>query len=68
MPGGLGAGVTWLKLRSGTALVPVVQSADRAFSFVCEMPDPASGKKHQHLRLIGNRWVARSPGLPCPYP
>jgi hypothetical protein len=42
-----GGDIPWLKVRSGTSGVPIVQSADRAFSFVCEFPDtiPAPARR-----------------------
>jgi hypothetical protein len=47
VPAEFGIDVTWLRVRSGTAIVPVIQSADRAFSFVCEFPDrvPAPARR-----------------------
>jgi hypothetical protein len=41
VPAGLGSAVQQLKVRSGTSTVPIVQEADRSFSFVVEVPDPA---------------------------
>jgi hypothetical protein len=37
----LGRDVTWVKVRSGTAGIPVRQDADREFKFVVEFPDAA---------------------------
>jgi hypothetical protein len=54
VPLGFATDVSWLKVRSGTALVPVPQSADRMFSFVCEMPDVAPAKR----RAAG--WAGRT--------
>jgi hypothetical protein len=39
LPIDLGQDVAWLKVRSGTHAAPVVQEADREFSFVLAVPD-----------------------------
>jgi hypothetical protein len=41
MPLDYGNDVTFIKVRSGAALTPIVQETDRAFSFVCAFPDTA---------------------------
>jgi hypothetical protein len=38
LPPGLGAGVQYVKVRSGTRNLPVSQEAPREFQFVLEMP------------------------------
>jgi hypothetical protein len=38
LPAGLGAAVSFVKIRSGTAALPVTQQADRQFELVLEMP------------------------------
>jgi hypothetical protein len=38
----LGRDITWVKVRSGTAEIPVVQQADREFKFVVDFPDAAT--------------------------
>jgi hypothetical protein len=53
VPLGFGADVSFLKVRSGTALVPVVQSANREFQFVVELPDPIPASAR------GKDWVGR---------
>jgi hypothetical protein len=58
MPLDFGNDVAWVKVRSGTSGVPVVQSADRSFSFVCEMPDAAPAPaKHARLPLVEGKYV-----------
>jgi hypothetical protein len=39
MPSGLGQDIAWVKVRSGTAGVPVIQPADATFGFELVMPD-----------------------------
>jgi hypothetical protein len=39
MPAGMGINNQWVKVRSGTRVAPVAQSADRAFIIVAAMPD-----------------------------
>jgi hypothetical protein len=38
LPPGLGAAVSFVKIRSGTSALPVAQQADRQFELVLEMP------------------------------
>jgi hypothetical protein len=42
MPTGLGQDIAWVKVRSGTAGVPVPQPADVTFGFDLAMPDTAA--------------------------
>jgi hypothetical protein len=42
-PPGMGAYPQWVKVRSGTASVPVMQEADRTFTLVLEFADTTSG-------------------------
>jgi hypothetical protein len=59
VPAGFGVDVSWLKVRSGTAIVPVVQSADREFSFVVEMPDVAPVPARRARGWAGKRGRVR---------
>jgi hypothetical protein len=38
LPPNLGTGVSFVRVRSGTRSLPVIQTADRSFQFVCEIP------------------------------
>jgi hypothetical protein len=42
-PAGMGLSVQWVKVRSGTAAVPVPQEADRVFQLELLVPDTTSG-------------------------
>jgi hypothetical protein len=59
VPLGFGTGVSFLKVRSGTSLVPVVQSQDCEFSFVCELPDPVPAGLRARLGWSGKKGVVR---------
>jgi hypothetical protein len=59
VPVGLGGGVSFVKVRSGTALVPIAQSADRAFSFVVEVPDPAPARLRRAAGWAGKAGLVR---------
>jgi hypothetical protein len=58
LPPNYGNDVTWLKVRSGTAIVPVPQSADRMFSFIVEMPDTIPAPARRGRGAAGKRgWL-----------
>jgi hypothetical protein len=38
MPPNLGRAVSFVRVRSGTRSLPVTQTADRSFQFICEIP------------------------------
>jgi hypothetical protein len=59
VPIGLGSGVQQLKVRSGTALLPVVQEQDREFSFVVEVPDPAPAGLRRAIGWAGKHGAVR---------
>jgi hypothetical protein len=59
VPIGLGSGVQQLKVRSGTVLVPVIQEADRAFSFVVEVLDPAPVGLRRRIGYAGKTGAVR---------
>jgi hypothetical protein len=42
LPAGLGAAVSFVKVRSGTAALPVTQQADRKFQLILEIPSTAA--------------------------
>jgi hypothetical protein len=59
VPLGFGTGVSFLKVRSGTSGVPVIQSADREFSFVITLPEPVPAGLRARLGWAGKKGVVR---------
>jgi hypothetical protein len=58
MPLDMGGGVAFVRVRSGTALVPVAQDADREFQFVTKLPDPIPASQ-RGKDWVGKRGVVR---------
>lgn len=38
LPNNLGMDVAWMKIRSGTSIIPILQHSDQVFGLVLEMP------------------------------